>query len=58
MVKFADLVRQNAPQLTWLEAVLVGKDHRIGNFGMNEVAELFICRSSRSQAQTHLRRDG
>lgn len=42
MVKFAGLVRQNAAQITWLEAVLVGKDHRIGNFGMNEVAELFI----------------
>ncbi|KAI0100331.1 aldehyde dehydrogenase domain-containing protein [Nemania sp. FL0031] len=42
MVKFASLIRENAPQLTWLEAVLVGKDPRIGNFGINEVAELFI----------------
>ncbi|KAI8949683.1 aldehyde dehydrogenase domain-containing protein [Xylaria longipes] len=43
MVKFASLVRENISQLAWLEAVLVGKDPRIGNFGINEVAELFIC---------------
>ncbi|KAI3342872.1 aldehyde dehydrogenase domain-containing protein [Ustulina deusta] len=42
MVKFAGLVRENAAQLAWLEAVLVGKDPRIGGFGINEVAELFI----------------
>ncbi|KAI0425547.1 aldehyde dehydrogenase domain-containing protein [Xylaria sp. FL1042] len=42
MVKFASLVRENAAQLAWLEAVLVGKDPRIGGFGINEVAELFI----------------
>ncbi|KAI0872111.1 aldehyde dehydrogenase domain-containing protein [Hypoxylon argillaceum] len=42
MVKFSSLIRENAPRLTWLEAVLVGKDPRIGNFGINEVAELFI----------------
>ncbi|KAI1823999.1 aldehyde dehydrogenase domain-containing protein [Xylaria intraflava] len=41
MVKFAGLVRENAAQITWLEAVLVGKDPRIGNYGVNEVAELF-----------------
>jgi hypothetical protein len=46
MVKFSSLIRENAPQLTWLEAVLVGKDPMIGNFGINEVAELFICRRS------------
>lgn len=46
MVKFSSLIRENAPRLTWLEAVLVGKDPRIGNFGINEVAELFICRRS------------
>ncbi|KAI1356418.1 aldehyde dehydrogenase domain-containing protein [Xylaria sp. FL0043] len=42
MVKFASLVRENSAQLAWLEAVLVGKDPRIGSFGINEVAELFI----------------
>ncbi|KAI0974625.1 aldehyde dehydrogenase domain-containing protein [Xylaria arbuscula] len=42
MVKFASLVRENTAQLAWLEAVLVGKDPRIGGFGINEVAELFI----------------
>ncbi|KAI0441196.1 aldehyde dehydrogenase domain-containing protein [Xylaria telfairii] len=42
MVKFANLVRENATQLAWLEAVLVGKDPRMGNFGINEVAEQFI----------------
>ncbi|KAI1280945.1 aldehyde dehydrogenase domain-containing protein [Xylaria sp. FL0933] len=42
MVKFASLVRENSAQLSWLEAVLVGKDPRIGGFGINEVAELFI----------------
>ncbi|KAF2970188.1 hypothetical protein GQX73_g3355 [Xylaria multiplex] len=42
MVKFANLVRENAAQLAWLEAVLVGKDPRIGSFGINEVTELFI----------------
>ncbi|KAJ3580190.1 hypothetical protein NPX13_g378 [Xylaria arbuscula] len=41
MVKFASLVRENSSQLAWLEAVLVGKDPRIGGFGINEVAELF-----------------
>ncbi len=46
MVKFAGLVRENAAQLAWLEAVLVGKDPRIGGFGINEVAELFICKRS------------
>lgn len=46
MVKFANLVRENASQLTWLEAVLVGKDPRMGNFGINEVAEQFICTHS------------
>ncbi|KAI0466410.1 aldehyde dehydrogenase domain-containing protein [Xylaria cf. heliscus] len=42
MVKFANLVRENASRLAWLEAVLVGKDPRIGHFGINEVVELFI----------------
>ncbi|KAI1423637.1 aldehyde dehydrogenase domain-containing protein [Xylaria sp. FL1777] len=42
MVKFAGLVRENIARLTWLEAVLVGKDPRISGFSINEVAELFI----------------
>ncbi|GAP86111.1 putative aldehyde dehydrogenase-like [Rosellinia necatrix] len=42
MVKFANLIREHAAQIAWLEAMLVGKDSRIGNFGINEVVELFI----------------
>lgn len=46
MAKFSGLVRENAAKIAWLEAVLVGKDPMIGNFGINEVAELFTCRHS------------
>ncbi|KAI0409690.1 aldehyde dehydrogenase domain-containing protein [Xylaria palmicola] len=42
MVKFASLIRENAAQITWLEAVLVGKDPRMAGYSINETAELFV----------------
>ncbi|KAI0203728.1 aldehyde dehydrogenase domain-containing protein [Astrocystis sublimbata] len=42
MVKFASLVRENSARISWLEAVLVGKDPVMGNFTIHEIAELFI----------------
>ncbi|KAI0147674.1 aldehyde dehydrogenase domain-containing protein [Xylariaceae sp. FL1272] len=41
MHKFANLVKENAAQIQWYEAVLIGKDPIVATYDTREVVELF-----------------
>jgi aldehyde dehydrogenase (NAD+) len=44
-VKYGELLRENAEQIFWLEAILTGKARSFSSYEADAAAETFICKS-------------
>lgn len=44
LLKYAQLIKEHAEQIHWLEAVVIGKARSFSNFEVDASAEAFICK--------------